>query len=178
MRAASGSKIRDGRLSPNFPEFRMVRRANTAIRQVDEDQPLYVPVLEKLRCPPVTPPDECSAPISRVTVPAERSSCSVPGLCNRTRPDITYHCSSACYWRHRRARLRVDVKPRRCKVYLWREVHAAAFPASNLLITPATSASMDGLKKLDHPVLIRRTIFDKNKSEGHLCFPGRSVSHC
>jgi hypothetical protein len=28
---------------------------------------------------------------------------------------LTYHCSTACYWRHRRARLRKPVKPRRCK---------------------------------------------------------------
>jgi hypothetical protein len=28
---------------------------------------------------------------------------------------ITYHCSRACYWRHRRARLHAAAKPRKCK---------------------------------------------------------------
>ena len=28
---------------------------------------------------------------------------------------ITYYCSKACYWRHRRARLRKPVEPRRCQ---------------------------------------------------------------
>jgi hypothetical protein len=38
-------------------------------------------------------------------------------LCNRCSGGgrwRIYHCSSACYWRHRRARLRAVVKPRKC----------------------------------------------------------------
>jgi hypothetical protein len=43
-----------------------------------------------------------------------RWQCGKHGCASRYGRVLTYHCTSACYWRHRRARLRAIVLPRKC----------------------------------------------------------------
>jgi hypothetical protein len=46
--------------------------------------------------------------------PRRRWSCGKGECASGLGRRLVYHCSTACYWRHRRARMRMAPKPRQC----------------------------------------------------------------